>query len=188
MYFVILLKIELAFFLSNDAEDKAHLHGSNVLYELVYPWGYSDRIVVGDSYFASVPAAIRCYKIGLRFIGVLKTAIREHPMDYLSHVVMPAGKGDRHGLYTVDEETGCRLLAFIWCDRDRRYFITTCLNIQDGMPIDRPRWNQLDRTPNADPTKVNVHVSQPRACEAYYSACAGIDRHNRVQQAGLNIN
>jgi len=108
-------------------------------------------------------------------------------MDHLSPVVLPIGKGDQHGFYNVDEATGCRLLAFVWCDRDRRYFITTCLNVQDGTPIDCPRRKQLDRTPNDDPTKVNVCVSQPRACEIHYSACAGIDRHNRARQDGLNM-
>jgi len=134
-----------------------------------------------------VPAAIRLFAIGLRFIGVLKTAIREYPMDWLSHVELPKGKGDRRGLYTVDPATATRLLAFVWCDRDRRHFITTCLNIQDGTPINRPRWKQVDRTPNADPSKVNVHVSQPRACQIHYSGCQAIDRHNRARQAGLKI-
>jgi len=172
---------------SNNDADNAHLHGCNVLHELVYPWGCSDRIVVADSYFASVPAAIRLFGIGLRFIGVLKTAIREYPMDYLSHVLLPADKGDRRGVYTVDGTTGTRLLAFVWCDRDRRYFVTTCSNIQDGAAIDRVQWRQVDTAPNANPSRVDVHIRQPRACEIYYSGCSAIDRHNRCRQAGLQI-
>ena len=158
-----------------------------MLYELVFPWGHSDRTVVADSYFASVPAAVRLFVNGLRFIGVLKTSTREYPMPYLSNVELPAGKGDRRGLYTVDQASGCRMLAFVWADRDRRYFITTCSNIQEGAMIDRHRWRQVDQAPNADASRVNVTIRQPRAAEIYYSACAGIDRHNRCRQAGLMI-
>jgi len=157
------------------------------LYELVHPWGYSDRVVVADSYFASVPAAVRLFKEGLRFIGMLKTSTREYPMDWLTHVELPGGKGDRRGLTTVDAETGARLLAFVWADRDRRHFVTTCSNMQEGAMIDRYRWHQVDRTPNADAARVNVLVRQPRACEIYYSGCSAIDRHNRSRQAGLML-
>jgi len=111
------------------------------------------------------------FSIGLRFIGVLKTSTREFPMPYLSNVELPGGKGNRRGLHAVDQTSGARLLAFVWCDRDRRHFITTCSNIQDGGAIDRIRWRQVNREPNADASRVNVHIRQPRACEIYCSAC-----------------
>ena len=143
----------------------------------MHPWGYSDQIIVAGSYFASVPAAIRLYGIGLRFIGVLKTATKEYPMGWLSHVVLPEGKGDRRGLTTVDMATATRLLAFVWCDRDRRYFITTCSNIQDDKAINRNQWRQVDRTANAAPVRVQITIRQPRASEIYYAGCSAIDRH-----------
>jgi len=55
-------------------------------------------------------------------------------MDWLSHVELPKGKGDRRSLHAVDAAAGTRLRAFVWCDCDRRRFITTCLNIQDSTP------------------------------------------------------
>ena len=44
-------------------DDNSYLHGCNVLYELVRPWANTDAIVVADSYFASVQAAIRLKSI-----------------------------------------------------------------------------------------------------------------------------
>jgi len=108
-------------------------------------------------------------------------------MDYLGKVILAGGKGDRHGLYHVDGPTGCRAMAFVWADRDRRYFISTCSNIQPGVDINRSRWKQVDKAPNAVPNKVNLNVEQPKACEIYYSACSMIDRHNRCRQAGLML-
>ena len=62
---------------SNRAVDNdGHLHGCNVLYELVKQFATTDAVVVADSYFASVSAAIGLKEIGLRFIGVAKTATK----------------------------------------------------------------------------------------------------------------
>lgn len=55
-------------------------HGSAVLKELVGPWAESGRVVVADSYFAAVEATRELYKIGLRFVGVVKTATKRYPM------------------------------------------------------------------------------------------------------------
>ena len=129
-----------------------------MLHEFVEPWGNSGRIVVGDSYFASVQAAIRLFRIGLRFIGVVKTATTGYPMVYLGRVLLPDGKGDRHGVVTFDEESGCQLLAFVWSDRDRRYFISTCSSLASGTVIERTRWKQVDATPNANPERKELTV------------------------------
>jgi Transposase IS4 len=112
----------------------------------------TDRVVVADSYFASVGAAIRLKEIGLRFIGVVKTATREYPMQYLGSIELPGGKGSRKGVLTTDEATGTQLLAFVWVDRDRRYFISTASSLEEGYSIQRYRWTQRDKlTLNAEP-------------------------------------
>jgi hypothetical protein len=51
-----------------------YLHGCNVLYALIHSWANTNIIVVADSYFASVQAALRLYRVGMRFIGTVKTA------------------------------------------------------------------------------------------------------------------
>ncbi len=173
--------------LSYRVEENGYNHGCNVLHDLVEPWANSGRIVVGDSYFASTQSAIRLFSMGLRFIGVIKTATTGYPMQYLGRVVLPDGKGSRHGVVTHDDQAGCQLLAFVWVDRDRRYFITSCSSLATGETIERRRWRQLDRTPNAEAQRVDLSVQQPKACQVYYSACSQIDRHNRHRQSGLKL-
>jgi len=143
--------------------------------------------VVGDSYFASVQAAIRLFRIGLRFIGIIKTATTGYPMVHLGRVVLPEGKGDRHGVITFDEESGCQILAFVWSDRDRRCFISTCSSLSSGVDITSLRWKQIDPTPNTDPERKELTVRQPKACQTCYSSCGMIDRHNRSRQSSLMI-
>jgi hypothetical protein len=153
----------------------------------VLPWANSGRLVVGDSYFASVKTAIHLHKVlGLRFIGVVKTATRGYPMEYLGIVPLVGGKGSRKGVLSCHE--GTQLLAFVWVDRDRRYFIATAGSLKDGAPIERFRWTQVDRdTPNAEPQRIAINVPQPEAAELYYSACGKIDQHNRKRQADLML-
>ena len=63
------------------------LHGgAKVMRDLVMPWMNSDRVVCGDSYFASVPAARMMMRYGMKYIGVVKSATRQYPMPYLSQV------------------------------------------------------------------------------------------------------
>jgi ribosomal protein L37AE/L43A len=162
-----------------------YLHGCNVLYELVRPWAYTNATVVADSYFASVQAAIRLKQIGLRFIGTVKTATKQFPMSYLGNYELQGGRGDRHGVFSRDRESGTNLMAFVWVDRERRYFIASTSSLSAGPPCIRKRWRQVDKTPNAPPELVDVVVAQPEACGVYYGSCSKIDQHNRLRQASL---
>ena len=164
-----------------------YLHGCNVLYELVKPFANTDAVVVADSYFASVGAAIRLKEIGLRFIGVVKTATKEYPMRHLASVVLPEGRGSRCGLLTTDEHTGTQLLAFVWVDRDRRYFISTCSSLAEGNIICRQRWSQVNKEVNAEPERQERRIRQPKAAETYYTGCSKIDQHNRHRQDTLRL-
>jgi hypothetical protein len=49
-------------------------HGTKVLLQLVKPWYHSNRVIVADSYFASVECAEELLKRNLKFIGVVKTS------------------------------------------------------------------------------------------------------------------
>jgi len=47
------------------------------------------------------------------------------------------------------------------------------------------RWRQTDKAPNANPTREQIIVPQPKACETCCSACQKIDQHNRSRQSTL---
>ena len=162
------------------------LHGTKVLMFLVGPWTHTNRTVVGDSYFASVGAARKMESEGTGFIGVVKTATRHFPMSYLSQLEMES-RGERKGLIANEAHSNFKMMAYVWMDRDRRYFIATSSSLLAGIPYVRDRWRQVDTTPNANAERVFVTVDQPKACEVYYSACGKIDQHNRHRQDSLNL-
>jgi hypothetical protein len=64
---------------------KASAVATDAKYEsaLVLPWANSGRLVRADSYFVSVATADALMQIGLKFFGVIMTATRKFPMDWL---------------------------------------------------------------------------------------------------------
>ena len=58
-----------------------------------------------------MPCAIAIRDMGLRFIGVVKTATKQYPQHYLSKVEFPE-KGDYKGVLNIEPITGYMLLAF----------------------------------------------------------------------------
>jgi Transposase IS4 len=100
------------------------LHGTKILKYLILPWQFSDRMVCADSYFASVGAAEEFRRMRMRFIGVVKTATKQYPMAYLSNIELHE-RSDRRWVVARDPDGTPRLLAFVWMDRNRRYFIAS---------------------------------------------------------------
>jgi hypothetical protein len=75
------------------------------------------------------------------------------------------------------------MMALLWLDRDRRFFIATASSTLEGFPYSRTRWRQLED----GPARVDLEVRQPELLEAYYSACAQRDQHNHCRQADLML-
>jgi len=173
--------------MERDDTDGTGLHGARVLKELVFPWKDTGRLVVGDSYFGSFPAVLEMHQMGLRFIGVVKSSTRQFPVDYLSTVVLP-NRGDYEGVINIDNTTNHKLLAFVWADRERRYFISNCSSLSPGIPYSRMRWRQVaDVETDMEPDRVEVSIAQPKCDEIYYETCAMIDRHNRSRNENLKV-
>jgi hypothetical protein len=78
------------------------------------------------------------------------------------------------------------MAAFVWVDRERRYFITNTSSLQPGTVIERQRWRQLDVIKDGA-ARTTTFTEQPKCVELYYSSCAMIDRHNCCWQDTLRI-
>ena len=176
--------------LDNDEEDEIENnnntlnHGTQVLLKLVKPWFHTNRVVCADSYFASVQTARELLRVNTKFIGVVKTATREFPMAHLSSREL-GERGDRYGLLSLDSDNVPAMLAFVWMDRDRRYFISSCSSLQEGQPMVRERWRQLVSDLTTPPEKVELTIPQTACSDIYFAACGKIDQHNRDRQATL---
>jgi hypothetical protein len=80
------------------------------------------------------------------------------------------------------------VLAFVWVDQGRQYFIATGSSLAAGTPMQCRRYRQMNQEdPNADAELVHQTISQLQAFEVYYNACGMIDRHNRCRQDDLDL-
>ena len=166
-------------------------HGTMCLLELVRPWlnkRGSRRVTCGDSFFASVDCASIMNKHNMDFIGVVKTSHKMYPKKYFENLALPSGRGHSTCLVAYDGDGNPELMAIMWVDRDRKYFIGTCEGSNPGMPQYRVRWRQVENgDSNADPVRLMMEIKQPRMVESYYSFCGIIDQLNKQRQSDLEM-
>jgi hypothetical protein len=118
----------------NNINENNLPHATKVIHDLVYPWFNTRRVICADSYFASFHCAQYLKKKGLKFIGVIKTATRNFPHQYLGELVFQ-NRGDRKVLVSYEEDgITPAYYAAVWVDRDRRYFISTADGSLPGNP------------------------------------------------------
>jgi hypothetical protein len=102
---------------------------------------------------------------GFRFIGVVKTAYKRFPRDFFGCIEMP-NRGAVAALTARYKDTD--VLAFVYCDRERRHFISTCSNAAGGEPIDRTQRRQVAPVEsNLPPVNVRIMMNCPKAAEIY---------------------
>jgi hypothetical protein len=71
------------------------------------------------------------------------------------------------------------LLAFVYCDCDCHYFISTCSSVAGGNPIRHTRLQQLQQIEmDKPPERAEIKMNCPQVAALYYTACGKIDQHN----------
>lgn len=84
------------------------------------------------------------------------------------------------------------MIAVVWADRERRYFICKNGSLRPGTTIERSRWRQfgpdaeeLEHVPPSlrvgNAARVTVSTNQPELVEKYYSVCSLIDQHRATE-------
>jgi hypothetical protein len=138
--------------LENDDDDELG-HGCKVMLHLLRYWTSAKFcIVCADSYFASVQATCCLFDLNFWFSCVVKTATKLFLKTYLGKVELPI-HGTVAALTAVHD--GVELLAFVYCDHDRHYFISTCsLTLQVGIQF------VIDGCNNCNPLKRTSHQNR----------------------------
>ena len=140
-------------------------------------------MVCANSYFDSVSTAKELMRIGMRFIGVVKTTSKKFPMSYLQ-----ALEFDKRGEWKGLRNATTSMYAFVWVDRNRRYFITNTSSLSHGTPYTRVRKCQVAPIESQEPpVRVEFTINQPKAAKMYYNTCGKIDHHNRWRHDTLRL-
>ena len=125
---LLLVKIEENYDLHTQEDNEGFQHGTSIIKYLVLPWSNSERGVCADSCFSLVSSAEDMMRIGILFIGVVKTSTRTFPMAYLSSIELDERRGQRVGV-VLKSNGAPTMMAYVWMDHDRRYFISTASSL-----------------------------------------------------------
>lgn len=155
--------------------------GTAALLRLTEPWWGSRRIVCADSAFASVKSAVELRKRGLHFLGLVKTATRSFPKQYLNSY--PLAERGAHVAVTSSVD-GIPLIGCAWNDRKRKLIIGTCGTTLAGNPHQKKR---LRVSPTGETEVYYKQVQQPRIVELYFAGAPAVDVHNHYRQGGLAL-
>ena len=108
-------------------------------------------------------------------------------MAYLQALEL-SNRGDCEGVITLAANGQPTMMAFVWMDRERWYFIANTSSLTAGSPYSRVRWRQIASVEsNEPPVRTELSIPQPMAAELFYSVAATIDQHNHHRQDNLQL-
>jgi hypothetical protein len=139
------------------------------------------RVLIGDSWFASVNTAVNARKIGTYFIGNVKTATRMFPKRALADECRLLDRGSVS--VKSAQVDGNRLNAVGWkcgATKTSMTFVSTCGVTTPGTPA---RCSRQDLYGN----DVSFEFPRPNLAEIYQDAAGAIDFHNRLRQGVLAL-
>lgn len=96
-------------------------------------------MICGHSWFSSVATAETLAMYNMRFISVVKNGSRGYPMEFLSKMEF-TNRGEHVSMVSQNAFGKSQLMAVLWMDRERRYFICSCSMWYVGETIERTRW------------------------------------------------
>ena len=86
------------------------------------------------------------------------------------------------------------MMAYVWMDSDRRYFISTASSLDDKKEYSRICWRKpglpeedFGGANNEEEVREELTVFQKKCSDIYYNTCAAIGQHNRHRQDTLKI-
>ena len=163
-------------------ENKLLGSGTASIIRLSKPFHGSGRTVCADSAFASVKTAAQLHRVGLRFIGLVKTATKQYPIARLRSHNYPARGA--HVVMKAKDADGVVYTACGWKDKTVKTWIATC-----GVTIPAKTAALKKRFRLAD-GEVKVYlkpVPRPSLAEQYFDAANAIDVHNHYRQGSLAL-
>ena len=95
----------------------------------MFQWTGTNRVFGADSYFASEKAVVDFKKLGMKYIGFVKTATKDVPIYYFRHIEFEILGYCRSFPLNNDTDDGNEVLVFVWMKQERGYFVATDLSI-----------------------------------------------------------
>eukprot|EP00873_Tetraselmis_striata_P006958 jgi/Tetstr1/427222/TSEL_017410.t1 len=138
--------------------------------------------VLGDSWFASVKAAIAVGKTGRHFIGCVKTSHSLYPKAYLESHLKDKPAGSRMVLRSTVEGVGLMAIGYKYNRRRVLFFLATegAGGVHDGEPYVQCWADDLNNI-------TTRHIPRPDVVSQYFTRSPCVDNHNQSRQHDLML-
>ena len=136
------------------------------------------RVVFGDSWFASYQTVLGLRdKLGLHFVGVIKTAHQSYPLEMCRWALVDEDRGKYVVFKNVELNN---IWAIGWSDVHFKTFICT-----QGVST----WGEAaaKKRQRADGRNYAIQVPRPSVIKDYQKNMGYVDRHNRFRQNLLGL-
>ena len=157
------------------------------------------RVVVGDSAFSSYYTATECLNNGLHFMGIVKTAHREFPRDFLMSKTDEYGRGGdkprggfvhlktTHKIENNGHSIEKPVFAHGWYDKKLKQIVSTCGTTLAGTDSVRPRHKKILENGVWKTVQYEKKVPRSKLVEEMFSAFSKIDIHDHLRQGSLAL-
>jgi hypothetical protein len=153
------------------------------------PWHGSNRIVVGDSWFASVLTAYQLWTFGLFFMGIVKTASRFFPKNYLSRWCEANNARENRGKYKLlkTQKEGVNIYGLCWSDKKGKQVVFTSGTTLPADPSLRRRHKRVLIDGRWVKQVYVKSVPRPSVVKELFDAFSAIDVHDHLRQGSLEM-
>lgn len=151
--------------------------------------GGQGRIAFGDSWFASVKAAVALYtKLGTYFTGPIKTNSKRFPKTFLQEYFLDdeeAERGQTYSMSTMQEDTIVHAIG--WFKRKTRKGKKKAYGYVSTWGTTLPGTCATAGRRDINGNKQLISIPRPQVLEAYEKGAGAIDMHNRARQGELAL-
>jgi len=168
-----------------------HKYHTAVTLRLVEPWFGSNRIIVGDSAFASFATVIALLMVGLFFRGIVKTCSTLFPMKWFKRwgsTNPPRGSNVQLLTNVMVRGVSRVIMAVGWMCKLPKYFISSCGN---GLPAEAQHAQRSKRVLDDEGlwTTFNYvkNTDWPSVVKNLYRYFSVIDIHDHYRQGILAL-
>ena len=142
----------------------------------------SGRVLCGDSWFASATSAVALKKkLGMFFVGNVKTAHRKFPKTVLQSECKDVTRGDSVVKEAVID--GVKVFGVGWKCGKHSTVMTIVSTCGTNLPGSDSTCAQQDRWGN----NTSVTFPRPDVVELYQTAAPAVDLHNRIRQGTIAL-
>jgi hypothetical protein len=159
---------------------------------LVQNWFHTNRIVIGDSAFASLKTlnALHNNVGGLFFMGMVKTAHTGYPLHYLKEWDETIDKRANRGAHKILQTTisnnsndNHNIYALGWADKKLKTIISNVGTTLPATPIQRIRSKNV----NGITEHFIKEIQCPMMINQFFSCFSAIDIHDHFRQGTLAL-